>query len=944
MNQQTLSEKRALLAKLLQRETYSYPLSHGQQALWVIHQSDPTNPAYNMALAINLQGDLKLARLRQASQALVERHSALRTTVDFVNGELAQIVQPNGTYSWNEHQVIDYPEDQLWSAMKRAHEPPFDLTKGPVLRLNLFQIQSQRYILLLTIHHICGDAGSLVILGNDLLTFYQAELTGQKAVLPPIPVGYADFVRSETALLNSAEGEKLSQYWKQQLAVTGEIPILHLPTDSPRPAVQSFKGATVPFCLSAKLAQQLKQLAQQKTVTLYTLFLTAFQILLHRYTGQPEIWIGTPASIARRDPQLANLVGYLANTVVLRATIDDPAQTSFNDLLSKNRETVRETIEYSAYPFILLVKMLQPKRDLGYSPLFQASLDLKQADFLPRTIGDLAASQLEFPQMEGQFDVILGIMEGEQLVCRIYYSTDLFRVDTIERMVGHVQALLTAIIDNLDGPIAQLPFLTDDELRQLQGWRDTATLKDTAIAGLFEPQTKTTPEQQVVVNSAHNTQLYILDVNHQLVPIGVPGQLCVGGIQGGRDSLNRPEFAAEKFVEVKLFGQTERVFQTGHLAKWLPDGSIEFLHQKTSAETATRPQKSSYEYPRDQTEFRLIKLWEELFDISPISVLDDFFEIGGDSLLGIRLIFGIQKTFGVSIQLHSLFQHKTPEQLACVIRENCAHAAWSPLVCLQSQGDKAPLFFVHAAGGSAFNFFEIATLLGTERPFYAIQPRGTEKGDTFHATVEEMAVDYVTAVRSVQQTGPYLLGGWSFGATVAFEMARILERAGETISLIIMVDTPSPFADVCKKDDFEFLMDRVPHYYGVNLDELDLQETREQQVSYLLKAIKLAGLFTPDIDQDYALRWFKMYKHHNLTVASYNPTAPINAKMVFFKPSEAIPFDLQMGNPSVAWQPFARGGYEVHNAPGNHFDMISPRNTPSLVAHMKACIQESVRN
>ncbi len=249
MTKQSTSDKKALLARLLQekREAYSYPLSYGQQALWFVCQNAPDSPAYNMAFPMRLEGRLDLAALRRALQKIVDRHPALRSTIDIANGEPAQTVQPAGTYHWNEHQGTGWSEQEIHSALKAACEQPFDLTGGPVLRADIFQTAPQRHILLLTMHHILGDAASMNILGNELLKLYQAEQTGVSAALPSLSCSYADFVRQETEMLSNAEGEKSVRYWRRKLE--GESPVLNLPMDYPRPAIQTYKGASVPFFL-----------------------------------------------------------------------------------------------------------------------------------------------------------------------------------------------------------------------------------------------------------------------------------------------------------------------------------------------------------------------------------------------------------------------------------------------------------------------------------------------------------------------------------------------------------------------------------------------------------------------------------------------------------------------------------------------------------------------
>ena len=1330
--QSTEPSKRDLLAKLLlqqKKSAYNSPLSYGQQALWFIYQNAPDSPAYNMALALKLEGDLELSALQSALQSLVDRHSNLQSTIDFIDGKPVQTVKPIGTYDWKEHQAIDWSEQQLWSSLKSTYEEPFDLTKGPVLRANLFQTASQSYILLLTMHHIMGDASSMNILANELLLLYQAEITGQKTTLPALSTSYADFVQTEIELLNSITGEELLQYWQRQLG--DESPVLNLPIDYSRPAVQTYNGASVPFCLHETLSRQLKQLAKQEKTTLFSFLLTAWQILLYRYTGQTEIWIGSPTSTSRRQPQFANLVGYLVNPVVLRATIEPGANLSFRELLSQTKQTVLEAIAHSTYPFPLLVKALQPQRDLSHAPLFQVMIDFQPpgASLVQHNIPDFKISYLDFPQMEGQFDLTLSLSEGEQLKGELRYNRNLFKAETIERMMGHFEVLLSAIIENSEQSFGRLPILTQTETQQLIAWNQTATdyPQDKTIVDLFESQVEKTPDNIAVIFEAQqlsyrelnhqsnqlaytliemgvqtdtlvgicverslemiigllgilkaggayvpldpeypqerlrfmledsqvpvlltqnqfkgllpelqaevvclddleelqnplntnperrcrpeslshvlftsgstgrpkgvmiehssaialinwstttfentyfqgtlastsinfdlsiyeifvplsiggqiilagnvlhlpdlphkdkvtlintvpsaiaellrtqavpesvrlvclageplknqivqalyerphvkavynlygpsedttystfvltqrgskiepnigkpiaDTQIYILDSSHQPQPISIPGELCIAGAGLARGYLNRSDLTAEKFIEAELFGQTQRIYKTGDLARWLPDGNIEYLgridhqvklrgfrielgeietvlsqheaikeavvilheHQgnktlaayltiETEADELTinhsqltvdfrdylkkrlpsymipsgftileqlplTPngkidrkalpslnfrKNSSVVYPRDAVELRLVYLWERLLNISPISVLDDFFESGGDSLIAIRLIFVINQEFSTRIPIHELFENRTIEKLACLLRQNSISSTYSPLICLQGQGTKIPFFFVHSAGGSAFDSLEMAKLMGSERPFYAFHPKGIERGESFHTSIEEMAADYAAALRNTQPKGPYLLGGWSFGGLVIFEMARILEQKGEKVSLLIMIDPPEPSDFTYKEDDMEFLMDRLPYFHqNLDLDNMEIQKSNEARLIYVFQEMKLAGLFAPDIDQEYARHWLNLYKHHNKIISLYKLSGKINGKVLFFKPTEKIPFDVQMGNPIPAFKKFLQGGIEVHQAPGNHFTLVSPINTPILVQKIKNRIE-----
>lgn len=349
--------------------------------------------------------------------------------------------------------------------------------------------------------------------------------------------------------------------------------------------------------------------------------------------------------------------------------------------------------------------------------------------------------------------------------------------------------------------------------------------------------------------------------------------------------------------------------------------------------------------PRDSVELKLLLIWERLLERAPLSVVDDFFALGGDSLLSVRLVSVLERELGVRVPLSTVFQTGTIERLAAWIRrrdEEPSAAPWSPLVCLQPRGDAAPLFFVHAAGGIVFRYLEVAALLGDARPFYALQARGVEPGDLPYPSIEVMAADYVRAIREVQPRGPYLLGGWSFGGTVAFEMARQLEAVGEAAPVLLMVDAPSPFVDDYEEDDVEFLLERLRPAAGLELADVDGHDTREAKLRYLFEEQRLAGLFVPDISEEDAALRLALHKHHNRIICEYRPAGPCASRIVFFAPTEAIPFDRRMGDPVPAWEAFA-DGVEVHSAPGNHFNMFSAKNGPVLADRLREAIARLAR-
>jgi len=485
-----LSDKKALLARLLKRhkQAYSYPLSYGQQALWFLYRHAPESPAYNMAWPVEIQGGLNVAKLPGALQALVNRHPTLRTTITLDGEQTIQTVHPTGSFQLSEHQALDWTEEMLCDALKMACEHPFDLIKGPVLKVDLFQSERNRHILILSMHHIFGDAASMTILGNELLTLYHSESSGKMAALPLLAAGYADFVREETASLNRLEGEKLAQYWKNKLGKRSYE--LDLPTDYPRQAVHRYNGASLPYAFAPQLTKELKRLAREQKTTLFNLILAAFQILLHRYTGQNRIRIGTPTSTRRRDNRFANVVGYMVNPIILETSIDPNADLTFRALLAQTGRSVQEALEHAAYPFPILVKALQPQRDPSHSPLFQVLLDFNDGAFELEVIPGLNVTLLDMGQMEGQFDLTLTVHSDTELKGRFKYNQDLFRPETIRRMLKHFEVLLTAIAANPLSPVKRLPILSKQEIRQLRAWNETIRdyPKAVTIPDLFEEQ------------------------------------------------------------------------------------------------------------------------------------------------------------------------------------------------------------------------------------------------------------------------------------------------------------------------------------------------------------------------------------------------------------------------------------------------------------------------
>uniref|UniRef100_UPI00389A2598 amino acid adenylation domain-containing protein n=1 Tax=Mycobacterium sp. HUMS_1102779 TaxID=3383487 RepID=UPI00389A2598 len=472
-------KKRALLSRLLMEKAEAsasvYPLSYGQRSMWFIHKLAPASAAYTITYAGRISGELDVPALERAIQALVDRHAVLRTTYAERDGQPVQLVHPQWPVRIARHQ-LGADESELIEWIRRETDRPFDLYTGPVMRVTLLERTPEDHVLLLALHHIAVDFWSIDVILDELGLLYAAE---HGAAPPPPPAeSFVDYADQQTRALAGAEGEELWAYWREQLA--GDPPVLQLPTDRPRPAVQTYPGAVHRFTLDETMTSGLKQLGRSVGATPYMTLLAAYAVLLHRYSGQDDLIIGSPFA-CRDRAALEDLVGYLTNPLALRADLhDDP---TFTVLLGRIKDTVQGALEHQDYPFPLLVERLAPVRDAGRTPLFQVAFTWEQtrrfSDEPGAAHGGLQLKTLHIAQGGAPFDVMTEIGErGGKLSGLMQYNTDLFDATTMERMAGHFATLLGGIVADPGRPVSQLPLLTGEELRQLAAWNETEVTYD----------------------------------------------------------------------------------------------------------------------------------------------------------------------------------------------------------------------------------------------------------------------------------------------------------------------------------------------------------------------------------------------------------------------------------------------------------------------------------
>ncbi|MDU9390189.1 non-ribosomal peptide synthase/polyketide synthase [Pseudomonas sp. zfem002] len=505
-------------------------LSHAQQRQWILWQLDPQSAAYNIPAALRLSGALDVDALRRSFAALIARHETLRTTFREDGEQAVQIVHPAGDFALPVEAVA---AQQLQAIVDAEVRRPFDLEHGPLLRVRLLQLGADEHVLVLTQHHIVSDGWSMPIMVDELARLYDAFSQGQALELPALAVQYADYAQWQRDWMAAGEQARQLDYWKEQLG--GEQPVLQLPTDRPRPAQRSERGARVEFELDAVQLQGLKAAARAQGVTLFMLLLAAWQTLLQRYSGQADIRVGVPVANRNRS-ETEGLIGFFVNTQVLKAEF--AADTTVAALLQQLKATVAGAQAHQDLPFEQLVEALQPQRDLSRSPLFQVAYNHQtQAASELRQLPGLRLEAFAASKDRVQFDLTLDTYEGEQgLGAALIYATDLFDAQTVERMAAHWRNLLRAMAADASQRIADLPLQSAEETRRTLGdWNRQLRVFPGELCAhqLFEVQAARLPE--AVALSFGAEQLTYAQLNtranqlaHKLREQGVGPDVLVG--------------------------------------------------------------------------------------------------------------------------------------------------------------------------------------------------------------------------------------------------------------------------------------------------------------------------------------------------------------------------------------------------------------------------------
>ncbi|MFT3990482.1 MAG: condensation domain-containing protein [Luteolibacter sp.] len=917
------------------RDVLAFPASVAQQVFWYLELFQHGVTAFNVPLRFRLEGPLDVSLLEKTLHALVDRHEALRTHFEEDEGELLQVVSPSIDLPLTVIDISHLPDDRLQEEIDRLGSiearRPFQLSTGPMIRAELLRTRPDSYIFHLTIHHSLFDGMSMTVINRELSSIYQAFSEGKPNPLPPLDIQYGDFSVWQQEFLASPEVDRQLDYWKSKLHGMRE---LALPTDHPRPPVKSWNGEIISRLLPKALTDKLHTYAATRGATLFQLQLAAFKILMARYCGTTDVAIGTPVTGRNRE-ELEPLVGVFINSLILRTDLS--ANPTFGQYLDQVKDTVFEALENQDLPFEHLVNALRPTRDPGRNPLFQINFNHHRSFSKTREFGGVTLTPIPSRSPGTIFDLHVFMVErdeGWRASCD--YSTDLFEKETAERILRHFERLLQDIADHPEKNVAELEILTDSEKnRILHNWSATRP-------------TYPRPDGPLSAEGP----VYLLDAALRPVPVGIPGTLY---LSGGKTAKTLPSVRHSEFGTL---------YSTGDRCRWTHDGNIEPVSidstKPSSPETPAPPGSSpAPTAPKESplpsnagTPEKLAVIWKDLLAVPSVGIDDAFFSVGGHSLMALRMFSRIKREFGVSLPLAALISNPTIRTLSQLIDAQAAPKTPARslqqkgnIVTLNHEGTSAPLFCIHGGDGGILFYRELAERLNGNCPVHAIESLELGSHLPIQPTaIEETARAYVQLLQDFQPKGPYRLAGYSFGGSVAFEMACQLRENGHDVSFLGLFDTQNVsirprsyrlperlkvfwnhYNTIPPVPRVKLLLQRIVHGIKTN-----------RRINAELKAARACGPAEPFSD----LRRVQVREENWRAMLAYQPRL-FKGRVTLFKTplaSDKVEWPADYG-----WAGHADQGLEAIHIDGEHLTLFEPENIGSLSSALSRTLSSPPR-
>jgi amino acid adenylation domain-containing protein/non-ribosomal peptide synthase protein (TIGR01720 family) len=1003
-----------------------YPLTLLQESMLFHALAAPRSRAGFEQSSCILEGDLDAVSFARAWRQVMERHPVLRTAFLATGLErplqvvLREVSLPVEQLDWREVDAGAHGQ-RLAEYLAADRERGLDPARAPLMRVALARISDHAHYFVWSHHHLLLDGWCSARLLGEVLALYEGFRGGCE---PELPVSRP--LRDYVAWLQRQDLTLAEAYWRRSLAGFSTPTPLAADRSAVASAGEAGEGGAGyrELQLAATVSAGWSAFGRRNQLTQGTLALAVWTLLLGRYSGRTDVVAGMAVSGRPADlPGAETILGMFINNLPVRVRapageLTLPWLRGFQEQLAEVRQfeysSPGQVQAWSDVPWgrrLFESLVVFENYPAGASPVAGAGETLRARSFQSR--------------LETAYPLTLVCFPGPPLTLRLHYDGRRFDATTVSRMLEHLGNLLRGLIVEPPSPLGALPLLSIAERHQLLAEQDRESDRwpERLGAELRWELARTAPD---VLPPGGGESFYVLDRSLWPVPLGVAGELYLGGLRGGP----REAVAAARFRPDPVSGEPGALlWASGQLARLLPQGGREWLgpagrtlemrgwrvepgeieaalrrhpavrdcvvlaRQDTRGEiqpvayvAATRERLSTTDPlrvflrrllpepmlpasmavlaalpldvdgrvdegallaaepreiaserrflpPRNPLELRLVGVWEKLFELRPIGVKDDFFELGGHSLLAMRLMAEIRDKLGRDLPLATLLQATTVERLADALCRSGAWSPGSPLVELQPGGAKPPFFCVHPAGGTVLCYAELAARLGSDQPFYALQAEGRDDERPPLRSIEEMAARYLAAIREVQPHGPYLLGGWSFGGVVAFEMAHQLGAAGERVALLALIDSFAPGTELPEVADADLLGNAVEDYLPAAWDELKQLGTLDEQIGYLVARAAREDILPPGFDVATVRRHVEIFRACGAAFRGYTPPP---------YPGQAVL--LAAGNPVRAWQDPAeqawrwaelvQGGLSICSVPGSHANLVKRPQVDGLAEQL----------
>lgn len=917
-------------------DVLAFPASVPQQMFWYLESLQGEVTAFNVPLRYRLTGPLDILLLERSLNTIIDRHESLRSYFCEDDGEPLQFVTPKMELeipvidiSHFQSDLIQQEADRLGTLEARRS---FHLSTGPLIRAELIRCSPHDHVFHLTIHHSVFDGMSMTVLTRELAVIYQAYSEEKPCPLEPLTLQYGDFSVWQKEYLQGPEIKRQLAYWKKRLAGMTE---LNLPTEFPRPRVKSWKGTITSVLLPNELTDQLHEFATQNGSTLFHLQLAAYLILLHRYTNCTDIAVGVPVS-GRTRPELEPLIGVFINSVILRCNL--AGMKNFSEFLAHVKESVLEAMENQELPFEHLVRELQPNRNPGSNPLFQLNFNHHRSFSEAGTFGGVTLTPIPSISPGSIFDLHFFMVErkeGWRASCE--FSNDLFSKRSADRMLGHFKHLLEEIAATPEKPLAELDILTDIEKRELAQWS--------------HPKGSTKSK-------------YILDALLRPVPVCIPGTLW--------ESASGDSHIDVESIDHPTIG---KLITTHTTARFTSDGTIEII-ENSEPKTPTASKPAAYSPLQSPTpekagasttpsiESKITKIWQDLLGLPNIGHNDDFFALGGHSLMSLRMFSRIKREFGKTLPLAVLIDHPTIARLAELLASeklesiNESSSTEEPsvttepapmdvvdekghIVTLSKGGNQPPLFCIHGGDGGVIFYRGLAQKLPKDIPIHAIQSLELENsGAIASVSIEDTAAGYIRSMMRIKPNGPFRLAGYSFGGVVAHEMACQLIDQGHEVEFLGMFDTQSPTARSRKYR----LLERLNVFWKQSkelpthrrIGQLRARICEGVHTNHKIREELKEAAKSGPADAYSDLRRIQVREENWRAMQAYQPR-PYKGRITLFKTTyinDKIKYPADYG-----WSQVALSGLDIVSVSGHHLALFAPENIDLLAEGLTSSLQ-----